>query len=125
VEYCDTLDLAGHGPGSWRLPTISELRTLITGCPATGSGGPCGVTDTCMDADCSNDSCDGCMGRFGEGDSGSFWPAELHGATEWIWSSSWFDWGSLRWAWFGNFFGGVYMARLDESRYARCVRPGP
>ena len=53
-KYCE--ELGG------RLPTISELRTLIKNCPATESGGSCGVTDSCSTTSCWDETCDGCIG---------------------------------------------------------------
>jgi hypothetical protein len=53
LDYCKAIGA--------RLPTISELRTLITGCPATETGGTCKATDTCLSyTDCATASCDGC-----------------------------------------------------------------
>jgi hypothetical protein len=59
VEYC--YDLNEGGFSDWRLPTISELRTLIQNCPATETGGECGVTDSCLSySECKSNKCFGC-----------------------------------------------------------------
>jgi hypothetical protein len=57
-EYCSSL--------GGRLPTISELRTLIVECETTQPGGACRVTDTCT----SNATCSEHMPCVGCGDGG-------------------------------------------------------
>lgn len=74
--YCENL--------GGRLPTISELRTLVKNCPATETGGLCKVTNDCLSyTDCWTDICEGCP--FDESNLGEH---SVFGNTEWFWSSS-------------------------------------
>lgn len=73
--YCDELTLGGHD--DWRLPTIDELRTLISGCPATMTGGACAIHDNCHDASCISSACNGCPAGQGPGENGLYLAAGL------------------------------------------------
>jgi len=121
LEYCEKLSFDGHG--DWRLPTISELRSLIRGCDATETGGSCGVTDNCLYSYCQDSSCYECS--FGEGPAGGcYWPSQLNGDCDWYyWSSSAVaDYGSLAWC---VHFGFGYVSNDVKGSYnfgVRCVR---
>ena len=126
TAYCSALDLGGCDPGSWHLPSIAELRSVIRGCPGTASDGPCGVGDSCTDMACWSFACAGCADSAGgPGPEWQFWPSGLGGNTGWYWSSSSCEAGSSA-AWHVKFDDG-YVGYTERSwpLYARCVRPGP
>jgi len=122
-SYCTGLNWGGYS--GWTLPDVNQLRSLIQGCAATGTGGSCGVTDSCLPESCENDSCGGCSGG-GPGPGGAYWPAEITGNVFcWYWSSLGFtdDTGAYGW--------GVYFSSADvtyagvanvDGNCARCVR---
>ncbi len=78
--YCNNLTEGQYS--KWRLPDIDELRTLIVNCPATATGGACGISETeeCLSSDCDTDnSCSSCNSGESDvsysklGDLGFFW----------------------------------------------------
>jgi Protein of unknown function (DUF1566)/PEGA domain len=114
-SHCSNLSLGGYS--DWRLPTISALRTLIRGCPATQQGGSCGVTDSCLKKNsCWNKSCEGCPGR-------AYWPPGLSGKVSWYWSSSVIaDRGDRAWGIAFNRGGSIDNGNVFYDSYVRCVR---
>ena len=107
VTYCENF--------GGRLPTISELRTLVQNCPAGETGFECRVTDYCLYYnDCWSDTCKGCE----VDESGKY---SVFGDTGWFWSSSGLsDYANL--AWLVNFnFGGVYDSFKNFKFNVRCV----
>jgi hypothetical protein len=108
ITYCENL--------GGRLPTISELRTLIQNCQGTETGGECGVTDSCLSSeDCWNDPCYGC--EYDE--SGKY---SVFGDTYWFWSSSeQSDYAGYAWGvYFG--LGSVSDGYKHHSVSVRCLR---
>lgn len=122
VDYCDSLTFDGHN--DWRLPTVSELRTLIRGCPNTEPGGSCNIADDCLSyAYCNNDACSGCAWEQGP-TNGCYWPAGLEGHCAHYWSSS-TNADDNGWAWGIGFPNGQIgnYGKDGHRLYMRCVRP--
>ena len=121
IDYCEGLSLDGYS--DWHLPSISELRSLIRGCPATETGGSCGVNDDCLsDAACRDSSCDGCSDGQGPA-AGCYWPDGMEGSCSYYWSSSRGD--LVDFAWYVDFDYGYVDSNYEGSnRSVRCVRRG-
>lgn len=121
--YCNDLVLGGHD--DWRLPSISELRTLVRGCVATEIGGVCGVMDDCAGETCWDGLlCSGCSPAEGPGINGCYWDLALSGTCSRYWSSTPYE-GYLGNRWYIDFDGANVNAWLEASEYnPRCVRDG-
>ena len=112
-NYCSNLTACGHS--DWRLPTISELRSLIQNCPKTQTGGECGVTDSCLSDSCYTfTACSGC-------DHDSSVKYSKLGDNKWLWSSSPRDDDGTWNVYFYLASVGSYMEELD-GHDVRCVR---
>jgi len=126
ISHCDNLKIAG---GGWRLPTISELRSLIRGCEETMIGGACKVSDDCTDWSCNDDNCDGCANLQGSGVDGAYWPTGVQGDYGHFYYSSTpvLGYGSYDYiGWVVEFAHGYfsYAPYGPDGNYAwaRCVR---
>lgn len=116
MTYCNGLALCGHG--DWRLPTVSELRSIVRGCPATETGGACGVTDECLASSCwSPGTCWTCREV-----AGCYVDANLTGSCDMYWSSS--SWAEAEThAWGVNFgYAEVDLGLKGGFGWIRCVR---
>ncbi len=120
-RHCETLRLAGNS--DWSLPTIGKLRTLIRGCN-TAYDGCClvGKEESCFDASCHDDCCNGCTGASGPGKYGQYWPDEMNGDIRAYWSSSPmgmqddFAWSVAFWD------GSIGTSPVAQGNNVRCVR---
>jgi|GEM_PF-923941 len=118
VTYCENLTWATFT--NWRLPTISELRTIVEGCEGTATGGFCGVTDTCRsqsDQCYSAETCAAC-----ESGSDCYRPAELAGDCNVLWSATEVE-GADSKVWQLDFEDAAIAASATSELLAvRCVR---
>ena len=116
VNYCQ--NLAEGKYYDWRMPTISELRTLIQNCKSTETDGKCSITDSSHSYYSSEQDkklCAGCpldsSGKYSKlGDADVFWSCSVMPDADWcVWNVG-FDYGDV----------------LDISKisihFVRCVR---
>ncbi|MBI5502316.1 MAG: DUF1566 domain-containing protein [Deltaproteobacteria bacterium] len=124
VTRCDELVLCGEPAGTWRLPTVSELRSFMRGCAGTVAGGACGVTDSCLGEDCAVLACTGCSWLTGPGARGCYWDPAVSGAggCGTYWSSSG-SVGAESKAWTVSFSYAFVQSQFEErSVFVRCLR---
>ena len=130
MTYCKHPNLPGTG---WHLPNISELRTLVQGCPDLMTGGACGaidvcpecgVTTTCVDSSCTTQStCTSCDWLVAPLPDYCYENHELYqGVCGTFWSSS-FPSDKPKLSWAIDFGRGTLGAPNKTEGYpVRCVR---
>ena len=117
VDYCDKLTEGGHS--DWRLPSISEVRTLIKACYGTMTGDRCPVTDSCLSSDCLNYNCNLCDPK-----SDGYYSKIDDDRTSWnlLWSASEVS-DSVILAWGIELYtGSVAEKAKNEYGVVRCAR---
>ncbi len=131
ANHCESNADGLPGTG-WRLPTISELRSLVLDCdnmywnPETDTGGACGVTDDCLSYWMCSPACEDCTYRSGPGEEGYYQdPLFANSGHSWFWSSSpseqYIDRG-----WSIAFYSGLINNNYIFNDFGvRCVREAP
>jgi|GEM_PF-2006315 len=126
ITYCENLSL--NGWNDWRLPTISELRTIIEGCYYTiPNTGYCEVYDSCLSQSCDDsgisNECN-CSGNLGPaGDGGYCEPGVWDNCAIQLWSAS-IVYDHDPYAWVIYYFAAWVKEwnRYQATSQARCVR---
>ena len=118
-KFCSDLTLGGFT--DWRLPDIDELRSTIRNCPATQTGGKCGLTTSCLSSDCRvKDDC-----HCDSNDTQGYY--SILGFSKNYWSSNTTSNGSS-YAWYVDFAdAGLYYTEYDPfgsnpTKKVVCVR---
>lgn len=119
-QYCENLTLQNYS--DWALPTISQLRSLISGCSSTITGGSCNVSDSCLAwENCNSSSCGGCNTYKGPAE-GCYWSKKLNGRCRDYWSIS-RDESKNGFYWKVNFEDAwINRSTFSKYLYVRCIR---
>ena len=123
VKYCKKLNECGYS--DWYLPTIDELRNLVTGCQHIETDGDCAVTESCL-------SFEDCWSYVCKCDVTDYDPCSKLGECDseiMLWSSSTQS-DFPDYAWYISFFyGDVYNTyKMNDAYnyaikyYAQCAR---
>ncbi len=121
--YC-----SGLGSG-WRVPTIDELRSIVSGSAYTivGTGGSCGVYENCAKTSCFD--IEECLSS--KMNTTCYWKVGLQGDCQWgsgEYGSSTFITGISGYMWVVRYGTGVIDTReiegehVERSTYWRCVK---
>lgn len=116
VYYCDNLTEGGFS--DWRLPSVSEARTLIKNCWETMIGGRCGVKDNCLSYDCLSYSCGLCEPQA----DGYYSKIDTYTDSSLFWSASEVSGSAVR-AWGIELYTAAVAAKVkNEYGVTRCAR---
>lgn len=119
--YCNELTEGGYT--NWRLPKISELRTLVKDCAATESGGTCNISDIGSSNTLSSSSlAQSCYNECTGGDDFVSGQYSRLGDDIAFWSSS-ADSANSDYVWYLNFYyAQIYYTSKTSNLNVRCVR---
>jgi hypothetical protein len=121
--YCQANSIGLPGSG-WRLPNISELRSLIRDCPQTVTDGTCDVADPgCLSP---YDVCYTYQTCHCSDEDSCYWDTAALGSScsSYYWSTSMIS-SEPGFAWYVRFnSGGVFYNFISQNARVRCVR-GP
>ncbi len=121
--YCANLSLGSYS--DWRLPTVSELRSLARSCTKITTGGTCSVIDSCTSyASCYNSSnCGTCTSGAGPSDAGMYWDAALIDTGSTYWSATVLSDYASSYGWTIDFTSGTLAYQyLTDPFSVRCAR---
>jgi hypothetical protein len=131
TTYCTNLEYAGFS--DWRMATIDELRTIVSGYSKVAFGGKCKVSESCSTLSCQQaggeNSCNNNDGNpsQGPGAGGCFWGSAWgEKYCDEYWSITDVKSGDDSMTWMIDYKAPAIISRVKASTsataYVRCVR---